>query len=610
MNDFSAPPQPSPVVRIGFTGHRPNKLPAGSSTELRGVMRDVLTWIESAARAAPGGGRDTGLVLLSSLAEGSDRLAAEVALEQGWHLECVLPFSPGSYERDFQSDESKREFRHLLARARSVFVLDPARTSETEWADARAYEAAGLVMVGSSDLLVAVWDRQKPEGIGGTGSVVRSALADDIPVVLIPPAAGSVPDLYWQRLERMPLDVTWGEAALPTASSAETALPDAMRDLLSHPPTPPKRHGYETFRGERLPRLTLSAWYPSLLAIFGARAPRRQDVLPAAARDQNFARVIAQRPVEDKAMLAAAQDQVLTPAFLFADSIAQYYGERYRSAFVFNYLAAACAVALALSGLVWHDLKTGLVVAELVVIAAIVLNTLRGRAGAWHERWLDYRRLAEILRHMHFAAWLGSGGRIRRPDTSHGPAQQDWVDWYARLIRRQLPLPCAAADGTYLAQVGRYFVEGELRPQIAYHRDTAREMARADRVLHRAGIVCFSATGLACVAYLVALAALHPLEVGEEAKLLLTVATALLPTIGAALSAIRVQGDFENRAVRSGETRHRLLTIADAMAADQEGRPLSLALLSDRLDKAGLAMHSDLEEWRLLSETRPLGLPA
>ena len=36
----------------------------------------------------------------------------------------------------------------------------------------------------------------------------------------------------------------------------------------------------------------------------------------------------------------------------------------------------------------------------------------------WHRRWLEYRRLAESLRHMRILAPLGAGGPVDRPSRS------------------------------------------------------------------------------------------------------------------------------------------------------------------------------------------------
>jgi hypothetical protein len=67
----------------------------------------------------------TPIVLLSPLAEGADRLVAEVALEVGARLVVPLPMPQHLYEEDFRSPESLAEFRCLLERAEHCITVPP-----------------------------------------------------------------------------------------------------------------------------------------------------------------------------------------------------------------------------------------------------------------------------------------------------------------------------------------------------------------------------------------------------------------------------------------------------------------------------------------------------
>jgi hypothetical protein len=61
---------------------------------------------------------DSPLVVLSALAEGADRLVAQRVLTRAnARLIVPLPLARDEYMQDFESDESKREFLDLLARA-------------------------------------------------------------------------------------------------------------------------------------------------------------------------------------------------------------------------------------------------------------------------------------------------------------------------------------------------------------------------------------------------------------------------------------------------------------------------------------------------------------
>ena len=56
---------------------------------------------------------------------------------------------------------------------------------------ARAYEAAGLLMLANADIVIAIWDQLPADGIGGTALIVEHAVAEGVPVILIDPRTPS-----------------------------------------------------------------------------------------------------------------------------------------------------------------------------------------------------------------------------------------------------------------------------------------------------------------------------------------------------------------------------------------------------------------------------------
>jgi hypothetical protein len=159
-------------LRIGVTGHRvPPKLPDASEPPLRALIDRIFAEIV---------GHD--VVVVSSLAEGADRIVAYAGLAAGFELEAVLPFGRTEYERDFETKESRAEFEQLLANASDIIELDgPAKERP------RAYEAAGLFMLANVDVLIAIWDGERAAGIGGTAQMVGRAAAEGILVLWIQP---------------------------------------------------------------------------------------------------------------------------------------------------------------------------------------------------------------------------------------------------------------------------------------------------------------------------------------------------------------------------------------------------------------------------------------
>jgi hypothetical protein len=120
------------------------------------------------------------LTVLSSLAEGADRLVAKrILLRPDAALIAVLPLPEEEYLKDFEADDSRQEFHTLLQCAAEVVSMD--RKSSRE----ESYEAAGDYVIENSDVLIVVWDGQVELGRGGTGQVVSSARARKMPIAWV-----------------------------------------------------------------------------------------------------------------------------------------------------------------------------------------------------------------------------------------------------------------------------------------------------------------------------------------------------------------------------------------------------------------------------------------
>jgi len=157
------------MVAIGVTGHRflteVDKIAAGVDKALRQV------------EDAFGGQAWT---VISPLAEGADRLVARRALTRSKaRLVVPLPLPQRDYITDFESDESKNEFCDLLAQAEQIVTLPLAPTRD------QAYAAVGRYVLDHCDVLIAIWDGQGAQGIGGSGDIVTQARRRGLPLAWI-----------------------------------------------------------------------------------------------------------------------------------------------------------------------------------------------------------------------------------------------------------------------------------------------------------------------------------------------------------------------------------------------------------------------------------------
>jgi len=156
---------------IGVTGHR--DIRQQDRAQLKNRVREVFAELRHQYRSTP-------FILLSPLAEGADRLVAEVALlpEIGARLIAPLPMPKHMYEADFSGDpDSLKEFNELLAQADQWFEIPlaagEAAVSHPGPERDLQYEAVGKYIARASQILIALWDGAPADKVGGTAAIVK-----------------------------------------------------------------------------------------------------------------------------------------------------------------------------------------------------------------------------------------------------------------------------------------------------------------------------------------------------------------------------------------------------------------------------------------------------
>ncbi len=197
---------------VGIVGHR--DLPAEEVPLIRAAIEGLLRRLRDACPDVPP-------VLLTSMAEGADLLAAGVALDLDLAITCVLPYSAAQCRGDLLSDEARQLFDRAIARAQVLEV--PPATHHEPGEDPRdaQYQSAGAVVARYSTLLIAVWDGLSSDHRAGTARVVeyrRSGMLRDVTEQMVPAnALISAHDndlLYEIRCSRQ--STTYADGARPT----------------------------------------------------------------------------------------------------------------------------------------------------------------------------------------------------------------------------------------------------------------------------------------------------------------------------------------------------------------------------------------------------------
>jgi len=556
LNDHNAPDSPVtatgplPLV-IGVVGHRhlePHDLPL-----YRGRIGAFLDELRARYPSTP-------LRVLSALAEGSDRLVAEIALGRGCELLVPLPMGPEEYEKDFPA--SVEQFRGLLASVPpdNAFVLPSPHaapgTAAHRLRDLQ-YLEVGVYVSAQSHILLALWDGVRNKAVAGTAEVVRFKLegqthsddraldADDCgPVYCIhAPRAGSGDSADVAPAWMYPRDSS--EEILHTVCSR---IDRFNRDAL---------------------RIPVSA----------AQAADASGLLPE----------IKDRP---------PADQRLAETFASADTLARGYQ---RLTHTVLRVVIGLAVALALTFEIYAEImpERKLPVIYLLIFSTIAVLYLWQQRMDAQGRYLDYRALAEALRVQFY--WRLAGLK-ESAAASYLRKQLDELRWIRDALRGANALPPPRDARADLVQ--RQWVAG----QASYYRArTTTLMARIHRV-ERMSALCVGA-GLVATSVLVIF--WNRLEKLDHERHWLVLIMGFAPVAAALWEAygerfgMRTQAHQYSRFAqifgRAEAAIERLETTPDTAARGESERALIGELGREALIENG--------DWVLMLRDRPIVLP-
>lgn len=649
-----AVPRPRLALRIGITGAR--ALRADRIAAVRGRLHDILSLVrttaaqsaaESRIRASyEGGEAETGaaaqagawLRFLSPLARGSDRLAADVAVSLGYDLFVPMPFARGEYEKDFAGAQNpsepalsaaadQAEFAALLSRAGdNVLSLDGARVEQD-----RAYEAVGRFVVRHSDVLIAVWDGGPSGGRGGTAEIVDYAAQRGVPVLWI--HATEDRDSVWIA----------GSADLrdpsPSAGDPMKPLRAYVENLIAPPPAAAHHaHGLveklaRLGQGRRLDPLQdyglrgakpPGAWARAydLMMRWAARIAPSSTSQPVAAPDRGTAHYWAER-------------------YQPADLRTGHYAARYRSAYVWLFVFATATLVFGASAAVAHGHFGAVVTAvclEALMLIAILSTVVAAIRGDWHERFIEFRLLAELCRKQQVLGGLGrsvSFSAIDRivqesahesahetSETHAAPARdrKAWVTWLFAAWERAAPLPVGHVASGLDELVRTHVLAGLIDTQLAYHRQRAERSVRADETFFKFGQWCFIAVCVCVALKLFVLFGVHMgapethgaedtgwREVlGEIAVLALTWLAIVLPAVSAAAFGIRSYAELQ---LLTEQSRHMIKALETAKRRIESidlTRPLAVENVAAETQAVATLMLQDIDGWSRLFKLKAI----
>jgi hypothetical protein len=622
------PPKPRFVLRAGVVGFESSKLDGSGIHSIKAQLVKVFAGLEQAANELLGANAavysDASLQirLVTGFAELADLVATSIC-PNDWIVEGVLPFQKEQYLKDsskltIADSDVPIEFAECLKKASTVTQLLQQAHSR------KASDRLSVYGYLLRQIDVLIYVDGNPESHNVAAPIAKNAHEGGIQVI-------------WVSTHHKDARLIMGfdEAGRPVASDAdctEGPLIFALKPIFDEPKLndghlsrPPQRalldYYRETWRSRYYPLV-----YDFLTRLVIFRLPR----IAVAARPLDKRR-LEWEPFFHAAPLAENLTerlrQILLPRYIWADALAVYYSHCYRTAYILAYLLSAVAVFVGLRGatIASDDQEATIALIELVLILTIAIWIIFGRWRFWHERWLDYRTLAESLRHGKFLAFLSEYGRIQDGSSTLHSSMPLWTLWYIRATMRELGLPSAVLDSTFQWRILSATLAFEIDEQIKYHQEKRDVARRVDIILHWAGMACFLiiliVLGLFEVTHwydhLSQPSSTEIMNAEGASKIALVahgirpwifVLSAGLPALGAALAGIRIHGEFE----RSEHQSTRAIDSLTLLKADYEAAMRREADIEDTavmLITTSRIMSDDLAAWEELFGRKRLTLP-
>jgi hypothetical protein len=602
-------------VRVGVTGHR--RLPPDIDWRER-IDRALAVILDSFPKD---GVTTLRLTAVSSLAEGADRLVAAAVMDRpGSRLEVPLPLPPDEYEKDFKTARSREEFHSLLRSAASVMRPRPAESRE------EAYEWAGHIMVGHSDVVIALWDGLEARGQGGTGQIVEFARRHRRAVVWIPTSPDGeirtlrpyheAPRTRAPRAQRWYLRFLGAEIPWHAVPAPARRVAASLRRWLLRTVNRPSVPADDPSAGRELKTAFLD------LELYNRTPldPARLQAAEARARGEFMRDTTVhgdpQQAGEGGRIWAQIADW-LVPHFARADIIAIDAQTTFRQFFWSIYLLPVLAISTVAIQIEFFPSASYLLGIEALLLIGALFLLWWERQKRWHRIWIESRHLAERCRCAFFLAAVDPPGprRSDADDTASQPLEvlgeetsqesrvwgfhESAASWLQRAfgeIWQSRPAGEATEDDLELLRsvLAINWVGG----QVVYHDKAKAFHGAAHRALNRSIQFLFASA--------VAIAGIHALRLaGAGAESALYVAAITLPALAAALLAIEHQREYRRTEERSAEMSIRLLRARNVLAEAK-----SMAQLRDEARMVEDMIMDENRDWFGLMRLRVLELPA
>lgn len=508
--------------------------------------------------------------VISSLAKGADSIVARSAIDKvNASAEVVLPFGIDEYRKDFGNQNDLDEFNELVSKAGNNAYINQIAFRKNNLRE-EAYEQAGIEVVDSCEILLAVWDGKPARGRGGTAEMVKYACSVNRLVVWI------------NALE---------PGLSPVIVTNIKSITESQDDTNS---------GHLQVSSIPLPKYA-AGWSSGYLqeAEYNRDKAFRKKIF-----DDIFQKTLARLEKARKETSLLPEHihpvlNVLLPHYSRADTLALRYQKLHTRSATWLYRLAAIAVAAAVFQTLYFPTQTIWVLIEILALAGAVLWFRISLVQHWHEKWLNYRHLAERLRILMFHSLPGkqtATQSIQNQQLPFYPGPGGWVLDVFDLVKADIPVISIPSEN--FSDVKKIILTGWISNQAEYHGSNAISKKLLAQRRHKIIATMLAATLVAAI--------LHLLKVVHDPFLenFIIAMVIILPAFASAEHAIGSINDFERIATRSAKMNELLISIEQRINNTSGWEDLK-----NEIRRAEDIMSAENHEWCVSLSFRRVSLP-
>ena len=395
----------------------------------------------------------TPIKVLSPLAEGADRIVARVAIKMGVPLIVPLPHPEDHYLLDFAHEDSRSEFRALLAEAESSFVVEkdccsiPKMEQGTTTDQDMGYARVGLYVGINSHLLLTFWDGAENDKPGGTFQTFNYRLNGSHQLV----------PLYDDNVAAM--ETGW-VVRIPTPRISVPGSTIDSAELLRGGHTLALHTG-STWDKLKLKKKLLSRNMQALRCLEAFN----KDVASNSPSPDQISQSLAFFPSDTLELQQFVASNPVIQWFARADQLAIRCQYLHKLELIWMYLGTFMVFSLfnIYSNLLHSRTILGFFIATM---ALFIGSFLYIRHLDHHRKYLDYRALAEGLRVQMFWDIAEINEEAAAHYLSHQVGELDWIRLAMRSIRLQTSYLFASAKGMRWDLAKKHWLEDQRQYQF------------------------------------------------------------------------------------------------------------------------------------------------